>query len=146
MDIKFLNNLNRTDSYVPLQGDITFAVDQDVTTISDLEYIDQQYAKVFVSPVGSDPYFPGFGTAIPFLLFTDPTLSVIQNEIVNGILGGIAYMLQLETSNSITELPTGVDDIKIAEATTGSERGVTVTVTLTVASGQQTVVLLRSGA
>ena len=142
MDIKFLNNLSRTEPYQPLNGDISFDYNQDLVTISDLDYINQQYAKLFISGQGNDPYFNNFGTTVPFLIFNDITSSVVQNELTNTILGAISYQLEIETSTLATERVSGVSDIQIAEARTNSELGATITITLTVASGEQTVVLI----
>jgi len=142
MDIKFLNNLSRTEPYLPLNGDISFDYNQDLVTISDLDYINQQYAKLFISGQGNDPYFNNFGTTLPFLIFNDITSSVVQNEITNTILGAISYQLEIETSTLATERVSGVSDIQIAEARTNSELGATITITLTVASGEQTAVLI----
>jgi len=142
MDIKFLNNLTRTDSFEHLQGDITFDYNQDLVTVSGIDYIKQQYAKLFISGQGNDAYFSNFGTTLPFLIFTDVTSSIIQSEMVNTILGAVAYQLQIETSNLRSERVTGINDIQIEQISTTKNLGATVTISLTAETGEETTVLI----
>jgi len=143
MDIKFINNLTRTDPFDQLNCDVTFDASQDLSTVNDTDYVKQQYAKLFISSVGNDPYFYNFGTYLPMLIFTDVNNTIIQNEITNTIIGAISYQLTIETSLMPSERVSAITDMQISEPTTPtglSTAGCNVAITLQLENGASTIV------
>jgi len=143
MDIKFINNLTRSDPFDQLNCDVTFDTTQDLATVSNTDYVKQQYAKLFISSLGNDPYFYNFGTFIPMLIFTNVTNTIVQNEITNTIIGAISYQLTIETSLVPSERVSAITDMQISQpekTSSLSSLGCTVAVTLQLENGASTIV------
>jgi phage baseplate assembly protein W len=112
MDIKFLGTLPGSE-FTSTRNDITFTDSNDVQLAMGRDYAKQKIVKVTVTTIGDDFYFPFYGTELANLTFQDINDPMIQNRIVNTILGALTYIETQETSTSLSELINSIDNIEI---------------------------------
>jgi phage baseplate assembly protein W len=112
MDIKFLGSLVNSE-FAGTRNDITFTDANDIQLATGRDYAKQKIVKVILATVGSDYYFPFYGTELANLTFKDILDPTIQNAVVNTILGALTYIEEQETSTNLSELLSSVDNIEL---------------------------------
>jgi phage baseplate assembly protein W len=112
MDIQFLGTLPGSE-FTSTRNDITFTSANDIQLAMGRDYAKQKVVKSIVTTIGDDFYFPFYGTDLSNLVFQDINDPMIQNRVVNTILGVLTYTETIETSTSLNELIASIDNIEI---------------------------------
>jgi phage baseplate assembly protein W len=129
MDIQFLGTLPGSE-FTSTRNDITFTGANDIQLAMGRDYAKQKIVKVTVTTLGSNFYFPFYGTELSDLTFQDINDPMIQNRVVNTILGALTYIETQETSASLSELISSIDNIEIIPDVTNQTIYIRMNVTL----------------
>lgn len=140
MDIKFLGSIDGT--YQGTYNDISFDSQNDIKLVTGRDYVKQKVVKCLLTKLGEDVNFPNYGSILEYLLFEDINDPIIQNTIVETILGALTYIEEQETSTALDEKISSVDHIEFVADP--DNHTVYITIVVTLQSGESLVIIISS--
>ena len=128
VDIQFIGS--NADDFQGTDNDIVFTAINDLTLLTGSAYVKQKVIMLLLSTIGKDPYYSGYGTELPFILFHNIIDPVVQSAIVNAILSGLAYLQASEPSTNPSDQIKSVDDIQLSADVSTNTINVTLVLSL----------------